>query len=598
MKSKYLFLSLFLVLTHFTSHAQSAFFPGEIYIKLADDFPIALDQYPGDSINIAAQLPFFAPFVEAFHVGSVKQGFHFTSDNKLRRTFWVRCADGVNLDEFVTALDARPEVDYAEKIPVNLADYTPNDLGANTLAGQWNLHKIDAQTAWNSSQGNPSVVVAIVDNAFEITNNDLVGVVVAGWDASDNDNNPAAPNATFSHGTHVAGIAGAKTNNAGGIASIGFGISIMPVKATPDNGNPGYIYAGYQGIAWAAAHGAKVINCSWGSSSWSQTGQNTVNAAWNLGAVVVAAAGNSSNQTLHYPASFQNVVSVASTNINDQVSSFSTRNALVDVSAPGESIRSLIPFNSYAVWNGTSMAAPLVSGLLGLMLSANPNLTNVDLVNCLVSSTDNINAQNQALLGLFGSGRINANKALLCAKNSNPCPPSYVFGSPGDDMSVSLPTWEAQNYIEASNKITGSASITYDAATYILLKPGFYAASTKFLAVIEGCGGIFAKPEEPVDNRQSDVQIVPNPNTREGLQVRELQLFPNPANDYITISWESKAPQNIHLTDCLGRNLRTFEGLPDTDRQEVPLVGLPPGTYFLVWQSEIGERHSQAFVKM
>src|SRR5690606_3764247 len=143
----------------------------------------------------------------------------------------------------------------------------------------------------------------------------------------------------WSHGTHVAGTTGAETNNGIGVSSIGFGISIMPVKATANGASYNAVTNGYDGIYYAALNGADVINCSWGGYGYSTTGQNVVNWAWNQGSIVVAAAGNDNYDmdagNDHYPSNYNNVVCVASSTSSDTKSGFSNYGSDVDVTAPG-----------------------------------------------------------------------------------------------------------------------------------------------------------------------------------------------------------------------------------------------------------------------
>ncbi len=206
---------------------------------------------------------------------------------------------------------------------------------------------------------------------------------------------------------------GAQTNNALGVASIGFNVSIMPVKIGDCNDQ---LVGGYNGIIWAANNGADIINMSWGGAGVSTYGQNVCNNAWNQGAILVAAAGNSGTDgnPIFYPAAYNNVISVANTQSNDTKASSSEYGTWVDVSAPGTSIGSCNATTGYTSLSGTSMASPMVAGLLGLMMSHTPALPRTQLINCLLSSADNIDAQNPNFIGQIGSGRINAHAAMLC----------------------------------------------------------------------------------------------------------------------------------------------------------------------------------------
>lgn len=394
----------------FSQTKNENYIDGEIYLKVKDNYKVDFD-FKSKSPNIDIKnVPFLEEAKRRLDF-SVKSSLYFAKSEKLRRTLRISTQDYENIDKLIRELEQLEQVEYVEKVPINRTSLTPNDLGGNTTTGQWGLHKIEAEDAWTVTTGSSSIVVAVVDNAFQTNHPDLAGKFVTGRDVSDNDSNTNPPNAGFSHGTHVAGIVGAKTNNGTGIASVGYDVSIMPVKATPNNGNNGYIYDGYEGITWAADNGADVINMSWGGNSFSTTAQNIINDASAQGVILVAAAGNNNSADIHYPAGYNQVISVAATDINDNKASFSNYGSWIDVSAPGASINSTVPYGNYSTFNGTSMASPMVAGLCGLILSVNPMLSSSQVEDCLTGTTDYINS----FVGSLGTGRINAHQAVLCA---------------------------------------------------------------------------------------------------------------------------------------------------------------------------------------
>jgi serine protease len=325
-------------------------------------------------------------------------------------------------------------VAFAEKKPVIRSLYTPNDL----LATQWHLTKIRAEDAWDIARGSAGVTVAVVDDFFDLTHPDLQGVWQLnageipgnntdddgngyiddyyGWNANYNHPHvmpPVLRRAQFSHGTHCAGIVGARTDNGVGIASIGFGLKILAV-AVGDSINPGRMGNAYQGVVYAADRGARIISLSWGSYASSITGQQVINYAHNKGAIVFAAAGNDNTDIPVYPAGYNHVVAVAATDVNDIKSSFSNYGTWVDLSAPGSAILSTITgaTPAYGNMSGTSMATPLTAGLAGLMLSHNPQLTAADLEAILKKTALNHYAVNSTHTGKLGTGRIDAAKAV------------------------------------------------------------------------------------------------------------------------------------------------------------------------------------------
>jgi subtilisin family serine protease len=345
-----------------------------------------------------------------------------------------------------------PGIIWAEPRYVRKVVYTPNDP-RYTSNEQKNLERIYAKDAWNITKGDSNIVIAIVDtgvdwkhpdlasnifiNRKEIANNGLDeddgGIYpddINGWDFGGlngtEDNDPAEdPSRTgYSyHGTHVAGIAGAVTNNGIGIASIGFNCRILPVKVSrsdvrDSNDNP-YVVYGFEGITYAAEKGAKVINCSWGGYTYSNFEQDVINYATAKGSLVVAAAGNDASEELFYPASYDGVLSVGWLNTDDDTKSFAGNYGFgVDVMSPGTAILSTWRGDAinnnrlYNVINGSSMAAPLAAGLAGLVSAKFPNYTPLQIAEQIRITADNVDAQNTGYEMLLGRGRINAYRAL------------------------------------------------------------------------------------------------------------------------------------------------------------------------------------------
>jgi len=358
-----------------------------------------------------------------------------------------------NEDPFDVAMKIKkiPGVVWAEPKYVRQVFYTPSDP-LYISNQQKNLEIIFANSAWDISKGDTNVVIAIVDtgvdwkhpdlaanifiNRNEIVNNgideddgggypdDIRGWDFGGFDGTpDNDPNEDESYRNSYHGTHVAGIAGAVTNNGVGIASIGFNCRILPVKVSRSdvrdpNDNP-YVVYGFEGIVYATDKGAKVINCSWGGYSHSDFEQDVINYAIVNGALVVAAAGNDASSDSFYPASYDGVLSVGWLNTSDDTKSFAGNYGFnVDVMSPGTAILSTWRGDTnnnnllYNVINGSSMASPLVAGLAGLVFSKFPNYTPLQIAEQIRITADNVDAQNPGYEMLLGRGRINAFRAL------------------------------------------------------------------------------------------------------------------------------------------------------------------------------------------
>ena len=226
------------------------------------------------------------------------------------------------------------DVEYAEPDQVAQAFVTSNDPYA---PNQWYLAKLEAAQAWDVTTGSASLTVAILDTGVLATHPDLNGKVLAGYDFVNNDADPTDDNG---HGTAVAGVSAASSNNQLGVAGIAWVNPILPVKVLAADGS-GSHSAIANGIAWAADRGARVINLSLGGTSSSSTLQNAINYAWNKGAVIVAAAGNNGNNVACYPAACQNVVAVSATDSLDARPSRSNFGSYIDIAAPGADIVTL-----------------------------------------------------------------------------------------------------------------------------------------------------------------------------------------------------------------------------------------------------------------
>ncbi|BCU81149.1 alkaline serine protease [Polycladomyces abyssicola] len=283
----------------------------------------------------------------------------------------VKIPSGKSVSQAVREYRNNPNVEYAEPNYLYHADWTPNDPYFSTQ--QWGPQKVQAPAAWDITRGSSSVRIAIVDTGVQYNHPDLSGKVVLGHDYVDGDNDPYDGNG---HGTHCAGIAAAVTNNSTGIAGMAPNASILAVRVLDSNGS-GTLDAVANGIIYAADNGAKVISLSLGGSVGSTTLQNAVNYAWNKGAVIVAAAGNSGISAPSYPAYYSNAIAVAATTSSDVKASYSNWGSWVDVAAPGSSIYSTYPTNTYTSLSGTSMATPHVAGLAGLLAAQGRSNSNI-----------------------------------------------------------------------------------------------------------------------------------------------------------------------------------------------------------------------------
>lgn len=282
--------------------------------------------------------------------------------------------------------------------------FTPND----PLFGQQYAHKrIKSELAWNKQRGNPNVVIAIIDTGVDLRHPDLAAKMTNGFDFVDNDNDPSDQDG---HGTHCAGIAAGIGNNGVGIAGLALNCRIMPVRVLGSFGGTAEWVA--NGITYAANNGAKVLNLSLGSSGASTMIHDAIKGAVARGAVVVAAAGNNGVTSKFYPAGFPETIAVASTDQSDARSGFSNYGSdWVDVAAPGSGILSTLP-GGYGNLSGTSMAAPYVAGLAGLVFSSYPGASNTTIRARIESTCDPVG-------DFVAFGRINADRAIPANTGGN-----------------------------------------------------------------------------------------------------------------------------------------------------------------------------------
>jgi thermitase len=336
-------------------------------------------------------------------------------------------------EKVLLALQRNHGVEYAEP------DFTAHAIGTSndpyfTQGYQWFLSKIEAPAAWDTTTGSSKVIVAVLDSGVSASHPDITGKVLAGYNFVSNNTDTSDDNG---HGTAVAGLTSASTNNGAGMAAVSWASPVLPVKVLGADGSG--TYSGIaNGITWAADKGARIINLSLGGTSSSKTLQDAVNYAWNRNVILVAAAGNNGNNTAIYPAACHNVIAVSATNSSDGRPSWSNYGSYVDVSAPGVNVLSLYGTNSYAYWNGTSFSSPVTSGVVALMTAANPTLSNAAIADALLKNSDDIGAAGYD--PYFGYGRVNARRAVAAvtaSSSADTTAPTVAITSPAHGATLS-----------------------------------------------------------------------------------------------------------------------------------------------------------------
>jgi len=309
---------------------------------------------------------------------------------KVPRSYVIR-VPASRVGPIISRLQHRSDVEYAE---VDALAY-PSQVSVNDplFTNQWNLSDIHVPQAWGTTTGSPTIKVALLDSGVDDDHPDISSQVVDWSNFSDS----TTYTDQIGHGTHVAGIVAASTNNGLGVAGIGYQTKLMSVKVLSDRGYGQYSWIA-QGIYYATDHGARVINLSLGGTSDSITLRQAVDYAWSHGVVVVAAAGNSGSSRPIYPAYYDHVIAVAAVDSSNRKPYFSNYGSWVDLAAPGVSILSTLPnqpnhFSSsqdYGLASGTSMASPHVSAVAALVWSLHPSWTSQQVIDRLEQTADPI----------------------------------------------------------------------------------------------------------------------------------------------------------------------------------------------------------------
>ncbi|QZP37545.1 S8 family peptidase [Halobaculum magnesiiphilum] len=334
-------------------------------------------------------------------------------------------AADVARENFIEAITKKEHVKYAERNETLETQLSPNDP---QFSSQYAPQQVNSDDAWDTTLGDSSVTVAVVDTGAQYDHPDLAGNYASdpGYDFADGDSDPApdAPSDEY-HGTHVSGCAAAVVDNGSGVA--GQGNSTLINGRSLDESGSGSTADIADAIQWAADEGADVINLSLGGGGYTDTMKNAVSYADDNGALVIAAAGNSGTSSVSYPAAYSECVAVSAVDSNENLASFSQYGDSVELCAPGVNVLSTTTEarGSYEELSGTSMATPVTSGVAGLTLAAWPDLTTLELRDHLKATAADIglSADEQ------GSGQVDA----LAAVTTDPADSGGGGGDDGDD---------------------------------------------------------------------------------------------------------------------------------------------------------------------
>jgi serine protease len=389
-------VGLLLLLANGVADAQPGEPPPQETLKVDYESGLPPEQPPGfDPTDIIVKFDPNLPHAERERLAA-GHGCRISRSCDLAGLHLVRVPEGTSPPSMVEAFQQQPGVEYAELDYYATAAFVPDDT---FFSYQWSFDNdvtggIHMKEAWDITRGDPNVIVAIVDTGVAYEDYDIYRRApdlaqtrfVAGYDFVNSDNHP---NDDHGHGTHVAGTIAQSTNNLLGVAGVAFRCSVMPVKVLDEQGSGDY-FTITQGIQYAVAHGARVINLSLGSTETSRTLEDAVKAAYGRGVTIVAAAGNEyarRNQP-SYPAAYKDYcIAVGAVRFDLKRAPYSSTGPYVFVVAPGGDLNVDQNHDGYAdgivqqtfksdptqfdYWflQGTSMAAPHVSGLAALLAS-------------------------------------------------------------------------------------------------------------------------------------------------------------------------------------------------------------------------------------
>jgi len=443
---------------------------GSLIFKLKDNYTFNGKINEDKSVQLS-DLTFMSSMLSKYGVTRVSRELDALKDPKLLRIFFVQFSEINRIDEFLNELKQVSVVEYVEKDARRKSFWTPNDPYYTTPAGvnvNWHLTLIKASQAWDIQQGVASVKVGVVDNAIWAEHPDLGITATNQCNASVSPATTGAgksapptsvsqtttctetqlmtaggcPSYEWSHGTHCAGLIGAKNNNSIGVASIGGGVTIIAARAADDAGDM-WTTNITRGANFCVGLSIKVLSLSLGGTTSSTTEQTQFTTYYNNGITIVAAAGNEGDagNAVNYPAGYNNVISVAAVDSDKKLATFSQYGSWVDIACSGGNhvsngmnlisttyctnqflrISGLTTVTgNYDGMQGTSMATPMVAGLCGLLLSKNPSATPAQIESCLKTTSQPLGSGSHTIMS--GSGVVDAQAALNCIAGSTTSP--------------------------------------------------------------------------------------------------------------------------------------------------------------------------------
>lgn len=405
---------------------------------LWSDMP--LGAAPGEMFPVGVRLT-----LDSMRAASITPALSFVPENRalaerlgLTRMYVISLEEGVDSGAASNAIESLGVPGFHAQ-PVVVGEQCdrgdePNDPGFPSQYGLHNLGQsvggvtgnpdsdVDAFEAWSLQPGANSITIAVLDAGISHQHPDLMHKLLTGYNATGQGTIDDTDDTYNSHGTHVAGIAAAETNNGEGMTGMSWGSPIMPVKIANLLGFTSDVWLS-EGLVWAADNEARVAVISFGLDSGSDLLHAAIQYATAQGVVVCASTGNTGALGVKYPAKYPETVAVAATDNQDRIAQFSTFGPEVSVAAPGVDVVSTWHSNgtpTYEWQSGTSVACPLVGGIASLVISADPTLTPAEVKSILQSSSEDLGVP--GFDPLYGHGRVNAHRAVGAAMGIRICP--------------------------------------------------------------------------------------------------------------------------------------------------------------------------------
>ena len=394
--------ALLITFSYSLVHSQQ----GKVWVTISDS--AFHNKYAINGEALISSDEYFTELIRAFSINGFRQALPSSRNKELLKVYELTC--DCNEHELMQAI-TKSNLPFSKPVigPKYESLSVPNDYNTS-FATDYALDLIKAKQAWDITHGDPSIVISITDANYYLNHEELVGKV-----------NYVSPNAAtdYTHGTVVAITAAGNTNNGIGKSSIGYDTR-LDLRAMS-----------YNDVLDASYAGAQIVNLSWASGcDFVDYLQAVMDEVYANGTVIIAAAGNGGTcgapGNFVYPASFNHVISVSSVGPSDNherypgnSASTHQHNTGVDICAPGYDVALSASPGSYSTGNGTSFAAPYVSGTVALMLAVNPCLNSDEVEYILKETAANIDPQNQAYIGLLGAGRLNAQAAVQMASTFN-----------------------------------------------------------------------------------------------------------------------------------------------------------------------------------